>query len=172
MDNPLITKEYIRQNHKLHDSNPIFGDAGKRWSIRAQELLDVTKSNTFLDYGCGKGTIIFKNGVNVQLYDPCIPERSKLPNPSEVVFCTDVLEHVEAECIDAVLDHLKELSKKAFFSIIALRPSNKNLPDGRNAHILLKSREWWFEELKKRFPGGKQLNKKNRNKLYFQWIKN
>jgi 2-polyprenyl-3-methyl-5-hydroxy-6-metoxy-1,4-benzoquinol methylase len=172
MRKKLISDEYIRLNHQLHKINPIFGDAGHRWSIRALELLKKTDSNSFLDYGCGKGTIKFENGVDVQLYDPCIPERSNLPSPAGIVFCTDVLEHIEEDYIDNVLDHLKELSQKGFFCIVALRPSNKTLPDGRNTHILLKSREWWIRQLKKRFHGGKQLNHRNRNKIYFQWIKN
>jgi len=176
---PLISEEYIKLNRELHQSNPVFGDAGRRWSIRALELLKETDSKTFLDYGCGKGTIIFKDGndeplkdIDVRLYDPCIPERSQLPQAAEVVFCTDVLEHIEEEFIDNVLDHLRDLAEKVFFGIVALRPANKTLPDGRNTHILLKSREWWLNQLKERFPAGKELPQRNRNKVYFQWTKN
>lgn len=170
--NNLISEEYKKLNLELHKSNPVFGDAGHRWREKALELLNITNSYSFLDYGCGKATMILNPGIDIYLYDPCIPEHSTLPLIADVVFCTDVLEHVEEEFIDNVLDHLKELAQKAFFCIVALREANKTLPDGRNTHILLKPREWWMRQLKKRFPGGIDLNHRNRNKIHFQWIKN
>jgi len=85
--------------------------------------------------------------------------------------CTDVLEHVEEKCINAVLDHLQFLSKKAIFIVVALRSSNKLLPDGRNTHILIKSRWWWLNELKKRFPSGHELRQSNRFKIHFLWYR-
>ena len=35
------------------------------------------------------------------------------------------------------------LTKRFCFLVIDLEPAKKNLPDGRNAHILLEKPEWW-----------------------------
>ena len=40
------------------------------------------------------------------------------------------------------LEFLKEKSNK-FYHLIALAPSRVTLPDGRNAHLILKSKDWW-----------------------------
>jgi hypothetical protein len=58
-----------------------------------------------------------------------------------------VLEHVEEDRLDAVLDHLKTLAGKALYLVIATREANATLPDGRNAHLLVRSAQWWTDKL-------------------------
>ena len=53
--------------------------------------------------------------------------------------------------MEDVLDDLKRLSRKALFAVVATRPAMKFLPDGRNTHILLRSRQWWLEQFLARF---------------------
>jgi hypothetical protein len=64
-----------------------------------------------------------------------------------MVVCTDVLEHIEPEHLDAVLRHVCSLAKKAVFLQIATRPAKKCLPDGRNAHLTVQSAEWWLAKI-------------------------
>jgi 2-polyprenyl-3-methyl-5-hydroxy-6-metoxy-1,4-benzoquinol methylase len=60
------------------------------------------------------------------------------------VVCTDVLEHVETvEILGTVLTHLRQLARKAVLLVVATRPSNKTLADGRNAHLLQHEEAWW-----------------------------
>ena len=40
------------------------------------------------------------------------------------------------------------------YLVIDLLPAVKNLPDGRNAHIMLESSGWWLDKLSKFFKGG------------------
>jgi hypothetical protein len=70
-----------------------------------------------------------------------------LPGFADLVVCTDVLEHVEPELLDTVLRHLRSLARKAVFVVIATRPSNKTLSDGRNAHLIVETAEWWIAHL-------------------------
>lgn len=112
-----------------------------------------------LDYGSANGWTMrgarehfwFPPSVYDHHYDPFVAEFSEEPQPADFVICTDVLEHVEPECTMAVLDHLQALTKRILFLSIALTPANKNLSDGRNAHINLRSPEYWLPEIKKRF---------------------
>jgi hypothetical protein len=46
-----------------------------------------------------------------------------------------------------VLAHLAALAGKALYLVIATRPANAVLPDGRNAHLLVRSADWWLERL-------------------------
>lgn len=105
-----------------------------------------------LDYGCGKGVLAeILSWVKIQNYDPAVPEWAREPAPADLVVCTDVLEHVEPDCLDAVLDHLQRLTLKALFVEIGLVPAFKHLDDGRNAHLIVQPVEWWLPRLWQRF---------------------
>ena len=69
------------------------------------------------------------------------------PRPAALVVALDTLEHVEPACLDAVLSHIASLTRQLFFADIALRPASKFLPDGRNAHLLVESPNWWLARL-------------------------
>ena len=58
-----------------------------------------------------------------------------------------MLEHIEPDCLDDVLLHLRTKVKKRLFFAISLRPAGKTLADGRNAHLIVESAEWWLERL-------------------------
>ena len=105
---------------------------------------------TLLDYGAGKGTLaLAMPDVPVRNYDPVtFPDD---PDPADFVACLDVLEHIEPECLKAVLWHLRSKVLKAGFLTIATRPAKKILPDGRNAHLIIKPAEWWLLRFRKRF---------------------
>ena len=64
--------------------------------------------------------------------------------------CTDVLEHIEPDCIDDVLDDLARVTKSVLFATVCVVPAKKKLADGRNAHILLKPFDWWAGKLTER----------------------
>lgn len=107
---------------------------------------------SLLDYGCGKQSLKFSlPELNVIGYDPAIEGLDTAPEPSELVVCTDVLEHIEPELIDDVLNDISRLTIRNAFLVISTRPANKTLPDGRNAHLIQKPISWWAEKLEKRF---------------------
>ena len=57
-----------------------------------------------LDYGCGKGLLGLFLPISVYNYDPAMPEWSADPEPEDYLLCTDVLEHVEPDCIEDVVE--------------------------------------------------------------------
>ena len=67
--------------------------------------------------------------------------------PAELVICTDVLEHIEPELIDNVLKHIESLTLKTAYLIIDTLPAQKNLPDGRNAHLIIENQDWWTNKI-------------------------
>ncbi len=146
----IITSGYRELNRTLHASE-FYGISGKRWGQAVRSICDTLNSRDVLDYGCGKRTLEQSLGFAIRNYDPCIAGLDAPPSPADIVACTDVLEHIEPDCLDAVLDDLKRVTRKVAFLVIASRPALKNLPDGRNAHLIQEGEAWWMPKLKSRF---------------------
>jgi len=145
-----ITPAYLDQNRALHAMGE-YGISGKRWAPTVQNVCRVAGSRDVLDYGCGRRTLEASLGWPIRNYDPCIAGLDAPPEPADVVVCTDVLEHIEPECLDEVLDDLQRVTRKIGFFVIATREAEKTLPDGRNAHIIQQPIAWWAPRLEKRF---------------------
>lgn len=106
--------------------------------------------SSILDYGCGAGTL--GTALKAQAwpfdfreYDPAVPGKDAMPRPADLVVCTDVLEHIERDRLDTVLGHIRALSMQGTFLVISTVPAHKSLPDGRNAHLIVESPDWWRE---------------------------
>ena len=147
----LITEEYRRLNEQLHNERPDYGVNGREYVADIADLCAKLQTRDILDYGCGKGTLAMHFPFTVKQYDPAIPKYADLPDPADIVVCTDVLEHIEPTLIGNVLDHIKSLTKKVFFTTVCTSPAKKNLPDGRNAHLIIENPKWWFAALEDRF---------------------
>ena len=158
-----ISPEYKAIQEHMHDTHERYGVSGSEHASRvfmagAQIVRKYGKCD-ILDYGCGKETLRLSmeecfppiHGMRMLGYDPGRDGYDAEPHPAQVVVCTDVMEHVEPECVDAVLRHLCELTEHVAIIDVALQPAVKVLPDGRNAHICLKSRDWWLSFIKKYF---------------------
>lgn len=145
-----ITPGYLEQNRALHAVGN-YGLSGQRWAPTVLNVCKVAGSRDILDYGCGQRTLERTLGFAIRNYDPCIPGLDAPPEPADVVVCTDVLEHVEPECLDEVLDDLRRVTRNIGFFVIANRPAKKTLPDGRNAHLIQQPSSWWRPKLEKRF---------------------
>lgn len=140
----LISNDYRQLNAGLHDTDPEYGSRGSKWEKKVRRLADEYGCTSILDYGCGKTKM-----EGIARYDPAIPSVAKDPKPADLVMCVDVLEHVEPEHLNAVLKHIAGLSSIVTFMVVATRPSNKTLADGRNAHLIVEPREWWVPRIMK-----------------------
>jgi hypothetical protein len=140
----LISETYRKQNRRLHAENPHYGISGAKWRDKVRELAHWGR-RAVLDYGAGKATLSASLGpaYRVTNYDPCVPGLEQRPGAHSVVVCGDVLEHVEPDCLAAVLDDLRGLTHDVAFVVVHLGPARKFLPDGRNAHLIQQPAEWW-----------------------------
>lgn len=109
---------------------------------------------TVLDYGAGRGTL----GTTLAQqftplpytfleYDPAVEGRELKPTRADLVVCTDVLEHIEPDCLYSVLDDIGNIARMAVFLEVATRPAQKTLADGRNAHLIIESSDWWLKKI-------------------------
>lgn len=148
-----ITPEYEGLQRELHMRPQGYGGKGFKWADTVIAIARHFDAFSVLDYGCGKGSLAHKlatrnlDWLRVAEYDPAVEGKSAMPLFADLVVITDVLEHVEPECLAAVLHHLHKLARKAVLFVVALDPANKTLADGRNAHLILQPREWWAERV-------------------------
>lgn len=145
----------IKLNKALHEDKE-FGTSGYRWTDAVRWICNKNQINHVLDYGAGKQTLaghLIQSGFDGDIfsYDPAVAELSGAPLPADLVVCTDVLEHVEFDQVGPVLDHLSDLTKKFIFIHVPKGPAEKNLADGRNAHLIQKPLEWWLPLFMSRF---------------------
>lgn len=147
----FISENYRKLNEQLHAENKQFGNNGHKYLHHVLSLCKQLNTQDILDYGCGKGMLAQQLPFPIREYDPAIEKHKELPEPAELVVCTDVIEHLEEEYLDAVLDHIKSLTKKLAYLVISIEPAMKTLPDGRNAHLIVKPYQWWIEKLLSKF---------------------
>jgi hypothetical protein len=151
----LLTDEYRSQLQRKHQNNENWGTTSHRYGDFIATIINQYSIHDILDYGCGKGTL--KNALNTPMglkyreYDPGIKGKDKVPKPSQMVVCTDVLEHVEPKCLASVLDDLLRVTKQVGFFDICTVAAVHTLPDGRNAHLIVESMDWWLPKVMQRF---------------------
>lgn len=147
----LISENYRLQNAQKHRESTAYGSHGDDVVAKVRELARNIGANTILDYGCGKRGLERALGYAICNYDPAIPGCEAPPEPADLVVCTDVLEHIEPECIDDVLDDLRRVTKNIVMFTVSMIEANKHMPDGRNAHLIVQPATWWLPKIMERF---------------------
>ena len=156
------TPEYAQLQRLLH-AEGAYGVTGKNYIPTifhgVAQLAKRLPNVSVLDYGAAQGDTMravrdhlwLPPNVTDHCYDPFVDDAAREPEPADFVICTDVMEHVEPECTWAVLDHIQALTKRIVFFSISLKKANKVLADGRNAHVNLRTSEFWLREIQRRF---------------------
>lgn len=143
----MISAEYANILESLNGTK----NFGKRKKIpnHLESIIEKYSPNSILDFGCGTGALIstLKTRYPKKTIEGYDPGNKKFTNKFEnqkfdLVISTDVLEHIEPNFLNETLIFLKEKSNRCYH-LIALEPSRVFLPDGRNAHLILKSKDWW-----------------------------
>lgn len=108
---------------------------------------------SILDYGCSRRRLRHSLPASfwtrLAEYDPGVAGCEDSPMPADFVVCTDVLEHVEPACLEAVLDDLKRVTLHTLLLSVSTKPSDMTLPDGTPQHKIVELAEWWQEKLKR-----------------------
>lgn len=152
-ESALISPDYREQNRQMLEGSSGFGCGGHRHVRPSLAWAQMLRARSILDYGCGRGrlgTALRKSrwGGSIKQYDPCVPAYAALPPKCDLVLCVDVLEHIEPDKLETVLRHLRSCTRRGAYVVIATRPSNKTLPDGRNAHLIIESAAWWVRQFR------------------------
>ena len=147
-----ISEEYASQLKIMHSSE----SKKLGWGVEPPyALIGVIKSHSIssvLDFGCGHGAMMNRlkevyPELQIQGYDPGIEKYSTFPETVDLIYSTDVLEHIEPYLLDDTLKTLWNTGKCQYHKI-ACHPAKKTLPDGRNCHLIVESPDWWLEKIK------------------------
>ncbi len=173
-------EDLIKIYQNLHDygtdkisSKTIFDGKSLKFFFKLiKQLIDSTKSNSLIDFGCGKAKYYFEEIIiegekyknissywNINdyfLYDPgYFKFKNYPPKPMDALICVDVVEHIPEKDVINFIEDLFKLANKFVFIVIACYPAAKKLPDGRNVHLSIKNPKEWqkiISNIKKNFP--------------------
>ena len=156
----LISENYIILNSELHKNNLQYGTSTIKYKHIIINLINKYNFKSVIDYGCGKQVAKTFLPTNIKYipYDPAFQELNILPEPSDFLICTDVLEHIEPQYLDNVLKSINDKTLKICFLTIALRQAKKILSDGRNAHLIVKPKSFWIEKINNNFTNYKIIH--------------
>jgi len=151
----LLTEEYRQLLAQKHGTggwkDPAAGQYVDIIIKHAQELGETR----LLDYGSGGGglkrILTERGGYEVTEYEPSREDLMHNNTPHNYVVSIDVLEHIEPDLLDNVLDDLQRVTLKGGYFTVSTRAAGQQLPDGRNAHLIIKPFEWWKEKIAARF---------------------
>lgn len=147
----LIDQSYQQQLLEMHSAGK-FNHGAKAYQI-VKSFINQYQPTSLLDFGCGHGALINtinSHHPNIELagYDPGNPAFCSLPTRTfDAVVSTDALEHIEPAFLTDTLKTIGNLMQRCGCFRIACYPAKKNLPDGRNAHLIVQPPEWWREQL-------------------------
>ncbi len=155
----ITNPELIEQYRHIHQTSR-FGVSAHEFQAQIQACVVDLKPDIILEYGCGQSELyrtLETGPARFVRYDPSIPELAQLDiDRADLMINTDVLEHIPAEDLDAVLAHMRSFGDKVFFNI-ATRPARRTLPNGENAHCTIWPAERWLPLLQKHFPDTRLL---------------
>lgn len=148
----LASREHRRLLERIHARREAWASSGYEHAEAVAEFALRLKAETVLDYGCGSGTLgsALASGVpprKVAAYDPGVPDRAALPEPSDLIVCTHVLEHVEPSKLEAVMAHIHRLSLKAAYFVVAIRPENTTVREVGNGPLIDNDAAWWLQKI-------------------------
>lgn len=149
----MLSDEYRSQLEQLHTEKSDFGTTSGMYAPLIKGIIKKFRPHDMLDYGAGKQTLKTALGIEegYHAYDPAIQEIADVPNPHDLVVCTDVLEHIEPLYLQRVLDDLQRVTQKVGFLAIHTGKALNHLPDGRNAHLIQEPARWWMHFILKRW---------------------
>ena len=153
---------WINEYKKYHDEENTYypGNSLKRQVRHIIDLVQDTKAETLLDYGCGRGLQYTEwnhhkewGGIMPSLYDPAVKEHEDLPKgPFHGIFSTDVMEHIPKEHLPETMENIFSRAERFVFLGIATFPAKATLSDGSNAHCTLEPMEFWIKTIQKYAP--------------------
>ncbi len=147
-------------------------------ALTSSNILDFFRAKgatSILDAGCGAGQVMewivthhpefrvhgfdiatnclnpfFAGREKEFLSTGCLWVYEDIPQGFDAIFCTDVMEHIPPEHVDAVLSNLcRAAGKVAFLGIALFEDSFGPVIVGSHLHLTVRPVEWWLERIEK-----------------------
>ncbi|MEZ5907490.1 MAG: hypothetical protein R3D31_01695 [Hyphomicrobiaceae bacterium] len=160
--------DYYRETH----ARRVYGTSSVKYVRYLRPWIRLLAPRSILDYGCGQSLFIdmlnLGPAVALHRYDPAIPAFATLPpEPADLLVNIDVLEHIPEVSLDPVLNEMRTAARNAIL-VIDTVPAKHTLPDGRNAHVNVKSPEWWRQKLTSVFGPVEPIQTRRKTRAAFK----
>lgn len=140
----MISQEYKEVLLKLRERRK-WGTCGWKRADDVTAFANEVGAKSVLDYGAGEQSLGGAIDLEYHAYDPAVPGIDKRPIPEcDIVVALDVMEHVEPMYTQAVLEDIWEHARLGVYLYIPVTKAHTILPDGRNAHINIKTPVEWL----------------------------
>jgi len=147
-------------NREMHRHGKFRGISWRSSLSEFREAVPALEQRTILDYGCGPlGGLRGAFPERTIAHDPYVDEFAEPPwgKPFDTVFSSDVLEHMTLSEVRTLADRIKGSTAEYVFLVVSTRAAGKHLANGANAHLLIKSPEWWRKTLQRALGEAFQL---------------
>jgi len=157
-------RDHILAYREMHGSRHYGSSATELHFEAIAEIVLQLGPKSIIDYGCGRSDLIahfWKDGERtLARYDPAISGCKDMPEGEfDLAFCLDVMEHIPMANVDRILQEVRAKSGRAVFTI-STKLARAKLPDGRNAHVTLLTREEWTRWVAEYFGGAQVVETK------------
>ena len=149
----LYSDSYIEMLEPMVSDHGM-GNTGPKYKNQILEVYKEYACTNMLDYGAGWGSLkdsLQPSTIPILEYEATRKDTLENRIKSDLLVCVDVLEHIELPYLENVFNDLKALTGIVSFITISTRASSKLLPDGRNAHLIIKPRKFWLKNYNKYF---------------------
>lgn len=153
--------DYIGAYQEMHAAR-FYGSSATELHLKTvAKVVDELQPHSILDFGCGRSDLVahfwLDGARRIERYDPAIPALKRMPlGRVDLVLCCDVMEHIPLASVADVLEQVKAKGDRALFTI-SLKLARARLPDGRNAHCTLLTRDEWLRVISGVFGSAKTL---------------
>lgn len=140
----------------MHRGNRFKGVTWRDYVDEFLRLIPERERRRVLDFGCGpRGGLAEALGDSAIPYDPYVERYASGPwdRQFDVVFSSDVLEHMTPSEIREFVRKVNDSTARYLFLAVSTRPAVKCLPNGANAHLTVRSADWWLVFLKSALHG-------------------
>lgn len=154
-------RDHVALYMQMHEARHYGSSATELHLERAAKVVRKLKPHSILDYGCGRSDLVahfWRDGErSIARFDPAIPMFKRMPQGRfDLAFVCDVMEHIPMADVDRVLSEVKAKSVRALFTI-STKLARAKLPDGRNAHVTLLTRNEWSRWIRSAFGSVQEL---------------
>lgn len=138
---------------------------GEKLAHTAFSEMAMKPGDKLIDFGCGTGrpamefqrlgasvlgvdhaTNCLDQGSNITFLQCCLWDMP--PNLlTDYGYCTDVMEHIPPEKVDAVLSEIKRIVRNKVFFQIATFPDGMGKRIGETLHLTVQHPDWWKAKL-------------------------
>src|SRR5262245_48758674 len=141
---------------------------GERLIEEFRKRVPFLGSESLIDCGCGTGRAAVKlsnlglrvtlldiceqaldpqvRNMNVPFVEACLWETPKVGG-FDWFYCTDVMEHIPPEHVEAVLANIRAMTSKGGFFQIAMFEEGFGDFIGETLHLTIKNENWWISKL-------------------------